>query len=771
VGSQTREELRNEENGGDFIVVNGKRLNLKHHATDFSVISPEFAIRGELKRDAQRTQPLTDRITRFRARDPRERDELMTKVRREKVAHHIYTVQDTDEEIVIDDRIIVELRVDNPDQIEKIMQDFHLESAGRMGSAYILRVTEATRMNPLKVANEIAKRGLVESCTPHVLAPMMRHAGLADTHRLFARQWYLSSDLMDHADLRPDAGIQIAEAWAITRGSEDIVIAVIDDGFDLGHPAFANKRIHLAAKDFAVAPSDSDPLAGSEDYHGTCVASIATGSGEDGAMLGVAPGCTFLPIRIGFGPFAPVIDMLEVFRYASQHADVVNCSFGTSPLSFDPFPPSFREEIAQLTVNGGRRGLGLVMVFSAANDDAPTLLPRSQNINGVRFVNSSGLRQVPPRSDVFSGYPLTRGVVVVAAMSSLKRKSGYSCWGPHITVTAPSNNMHYIMEFVPPGFNDAIRDQFLANYRGLGQVAASNRPGFGADFLPLPDDPATLGFREDFYTADFGGTSGAAPIVSGVAALMLSIHPDLSAEQVRQILMATADRDLDASLDLAADPNLQGLTGEFVNGRSLFFGSGKVNAARAVARAQALLDGTPATFARLDGRRRDHRTVPTLRAPLEGTGGVLLWPADARRGSNGTIVWRLRAAHADDITPRSARLLGIPARRGTVAEYKYAPDTSANSLGLHQFTIEVKEHPPYVGHAPYYTDLVLHGSGVDQRNIQVFLLLSERAVGQSSRPRPRVVAESDAAAVAIGVPGLSRDETSSPDRPVVPSVK
>jgi hypothetical protein len=74
---------------------------------------------------------------------------------------------------------------------------------------------------------------------------------------------------------------------------------------------------------------------------------------------------------------------------------------------------------------------------------------------------------------------MTPGVVVVGAMTSRKRKSGYSCWGPHITVVAPSNNMHYITSFIPRGANDAVRNLFVANYRGLGQIAATNRPDRG----------------------------------------------------------------------------------------------------------------------------------------------------------------------------------------------------------------------------------------------------------------------------------------------------
>jgi subtilisin-like proprotein convertase family protein/subtilisin family serine protease len=415
---------------------------------------------------------------------------------------------------------------------------------------------------------------------------------------LFGDQWYLAADLTTNPDVLHDSDVDVPEAWEITRGSAEVVVAVIDDGFDLGHPALQGVRLHPDRKDFVDGNQDPEPSA--EDYHGTPVSSIAVGQHRAGsAMRGVAPECTFLPIRIGFGPAAPPIDILEVFRYVSARADVVNCSFGLPPSSFDRLDPNFRSAITRLTQTGGRRGKGLVMVFSAANDDAPTFLDGARNVNGVRFTGftASGaavIQTIPAGKPVFSGYPMTSGIVTVGAMSSLKRKSGYSSWGPHLTVTAPSNNMHYIMAFVPPGTPG--RDAFVANYRGLGQVAAANRPGHGSPFSPIGrfDDPTTPELQENIYTRNFGGTSGAAPVVTGVAALMISANPELSAQEVRQILMSTADRDLDPVLDLVNDPNVQGLPGIFTADRSLFFGSGKVNVLHAVRRARSLRPDEPA---------------------------------------------------------------------------------------------------------------------------------------------------------------------------------
>ncbi|MBT6433993.1 MAG: S8 family serine peptidase [Deltaproteobacteria bacterium] len=45
------------------------------------------------------------------------------------------------------------------------------------------------------------------------------------------------------------------------------------------------------------------------------------------------------------------------------------------------------------------------------------------------------------------------------------------------------------------------------------------------------------------YTQSFGGTSAASPVVAGVAGLILSIHPEYSAEQVRALLTDSAKKD------------------------------------------------------------------------------------------------------------------------------------------------------------------------------------------------------------------------------------
>ena len=239
-------------------------------------------------------------LTRASAEDSETRDRAMDEVRQRRVAHHIYRVKDTDEEIVIDDRVIVELRHEGTGELERIMEVYHLEPLGQVGGAHLLRLTNSTNSNPVKLANKLAEHTEVVSAEPQVMMDLQRLQS-QPSPVFYTEQWHLDASSLHHPDVSARIGIDAPEAWEITRGHPDVVVAVIDDGFDLGHPAFEGVRVHPDAFDFERGNNDVSPSEG--DYHGTPVASVIfSPHGHAHPMLGVAPGCTLLPIRIRFGP-------------------------------------------------------------------------------------------------------------------------------------------------------------------------------------------------------------------------------------------------------------------------------------------------------------------------------------------------------------------------------------------------------------------------------------------------------------------------------------
>lgn len=562
-----------------------RRLQLVHHSTEFSVIRARSEIERQVDAlsdfSGAQVKRIASGMSRVQAADPKQVDSLMAQLRSKNIVHHIYQVKSGGEEIAITDKVFVTLQKDDRKTIDEICERYRLLRAGRMGSAHILQVTDDSAVNPLKIANILAKRRDVKTCVPETLLPIMPANAvveaappdlgtLAVKHNKLIDQWNLNrmliggSPVIGETKLSRFASINAHEAWKLVNDfspglfqRSEVIIAVIDDGFDFRHPAFGNPEPNLNGLDLV----DGDDPSVKIDSHGTSVASIAAAKAH--RMLGVAPCCELLPIRINFDDpnLLPEV-LLEALTHASKNADVVNCSFEHVPEGFDRLNmlhQAFVEDVAKLIDNGGREKNGLVIVVSAGNFDAPTFLLGKDNKNGVKFHPQKPA--IPAGSDVHTLYPEMPGVVVVGAMSSRKCKAGYSNWGEKLTVTAPSDNFHKLADRVD-GFGTPD------DYLGLGIVAAIGGPN------PRYTDA----------NHSFGGTSAAAPLVTGVIALMRSVNQKLKPKDIIEILQTQADRkDFPAEKLDVPDPNLKGFNLEFdANNRSIIFGAGKVDAAEAV---------------------------------------------------------------------------------------------------------------------------------------------------------------------------------------------
>lgn len=129
--------------------------------------------------------------------------------------------------------------------------------------------------------------------------------------------------------------------------------------------------------------------------------------------------------------------------------------------------------------------------------------------------------------------------------------------------------------------NEGISTDEWASYEKVIAVAAStdqNRRAPYSDFGPevdicAPSNGGTNGITTTAiggYTHHFGGTSSAAPLVAGIAALLLSVNPSLDWTEVRDLLRQSADK-------------IDGAGGSYdAAGHSHLYGYGRVNALRAL---------------------------------------------------------------------------------------------------------------------------------------------------------------------------------------------
>ncbi len=465
---------------------------------------------------------------------------MRTNERLPAIVHHAYHPEGDEATIYyLTDKLTVAFREGTSNEvIETVLSQHGLQFIkyfeAEPSSTMLLQVTKSAGKNPIKVSEELQERPEILFAEPNLVNRFQTF--YAPTDNLFRNQWHLKST--SGVELLPTANVDAAGAWDITPGSRDIVVAVIDDGFDLKHPDLNGGNKIVFAKDFV--DGDALPSASRNDFHGTPCAGLAIGEENGSGIVGVAPGCAFMPIRFGL-----TVDdnlMYEIFKYTGEHADVISCSWGPLPV-YAPLSSLLYKQISDLAVTGGPRGKGCVILFAAGNYNAPV-----RDMANKSFVwrhPTQGLRETTgPMSNGYAAHP---SVITVAASTSQNRKAAYSEWGKEIDVCAPSDNVHPL--------------DFQIRQPGQGIWTAYNE---------------MLGSK---YTDRFGGTSAATPIAAGVAALVLSANPTLTAQQVKDLLQQTADKIIDPN----PDPVLGLQKGTYdADGHSDWFGFGKVNAFKAV---------------------------------------------------------------------------------------------------------------------------------------------------------------------------------------------
>lgn len=283
-----------------------------------------------------------------------------------------------------------------------------------------------------------------------------------------------------------DADIDALEAWAISTGSKDIVVGVIDTGVDYSHSDLA-ANMWVNPREIAGNGIDDDgngyiddvhginAITGSGDPmddqgHGTHVAGTIGAAGNNNTgVVGVnhvtsIVGCKFLDAQ-GSGSTSNAIkciDYMVSLKNAGVNIRVLNNSWG----------------------GGG---------YSQALADAITASEQAD----ILFVAAAGNDAVD--NDQNPSYPANyenESVVSVASTDSRDKMSGFSQWGSTtVDLGAP------------------------------GSAILSTVPGNGY--------------------ATYSGTSMAAPHVAGAAALVLSVNPELSTGELKQLLMDSGDDNAD----------------------------------------------------------------------------------------------------------------------------------------------------------------------------------------------------------------------------------
>ncbi len=544
---------------GQYLWRGGQKIELEKEKDRFTMITsnPDKIELIKNQKGIRNVKHINNQIYKVETTST-ERDAAMSLLRSEAfnlVAHHAYRPKNTEGSIFyITDKIIVKFKSNAEiDLINELLTKYSLKVVKEYEHTphtYLLQVTSTSGKNPIKIANQLAEEDLIIYAEPNLVNRFKPSFIPSDPY--FQKQWHLNAQ--NGPQLLAESSVNAPAAWDITKGNRDIVVAIIDDGFDLNHPDFQGENKIVFPKDYIDGDSKPFPEREKGDYHGTPCAGVAIAENNNTGTVGVAPDCAFMPVR--FPLSAEDDQLIVIFHEVGQRANIISCSWGPVPVNA-PISRGLSEKFTELANSGGNNNKGCVICFAAGNNNAPLNDP--ENHNGFLWKSDENIRKTT--GPILNGLATHPDVVAVAASTSLNKHAVYSNWGAEISVCAPSNNFHPInsQQFVP----------------GRGIVTTDNEE-FGFGFT-----------RNSIYTNSFGGTSSATPLVAGVAALILSANSNLRASEVKEILQSTADKIVDTDID----PILGSNHGQYdENNHCAWFGFGKVNAEQAVKEALNRID-------------------------------------------------------------------------------------------------------------------------------------------------------------------------------------
>ncbi|MBN1855236.1 MAG: S8 family serine peptidase [Pirellulales bacterium] len=331
----------------------------------------------------------------------------------------------------------------------------------------------------------------------------------------FEYQWHLVSTGQeignpDHFPVYAQWGedINVFPVWDSYTG-DGIQIGIIDTGLQYTHPDLVAHYNGLL--DYDYIGNDPNPAPGNmlTDLHGTCVAGVAAGVGNNGiGIAGVAYDADIIGIR-AIGGYVEPEDFYDVLRHKDEIIDVYNNSWGYNQSGGVIAASPFETQAIQDAHFFGRNGLGNIYIWSAGN----------AGLGGGSCDWDSN------KSD---RYTISVGAVTEEGFQAI-----YSSYGASLLTSAYSGSAYGFSSIPVYGSGiwttDLIGDNYGYNMEGSDEDPINADP-FSRDYFP-----------DTNYTSRFSGTSSAAPVVAGVVALMLEANPNLTYRDVEHILVRSAD--------------------------------------------------------------------------------------------------------------------------------------------------------------------------------------------------------------------------------------
>jgi len=465
-----------------------------------------------------------------------------------------------------------------------------------MQRTYRLKSSSQDGFEVLEAANRLAQRPEVVFAEPDLMVTGRLDLIPNDTY--FPYMWALHNDgTFPSSCVVADFDMDAPEAWDVTIGDPSILVAVLDSGVQLDHP---DLNLYTPGFDATGQGGGGGPV-NRCDNHGTWVAGCISGIINNGlGIVGIAPGVRVASARM-FVTNVP------------QHPHDPCTVMGTVQASWVVDALAWAESIgARITNSSWTRG-----AVSGAIDAKYA----DTRANGMVHFAAAGNASMDS-----IGYPASLpSVNALAALDLCGNRAAFSNYGDGLALSAPGLTIS-TDRTGPDGGNDGVDDGVCVPGETIACSSDADCGPGSTCFLVSVDYDLVL------------GTSFASPYAAGVAALVLSVNPDLTADTVESVLRQSA-------VDLGPV------------GYDTEYGWGFVNALQAVVEALDVPDEgrsfAPAGFALQSNRPNPFATETTIRYDLAHESTVQLRILDVA----GRIV-RATPVHSEASGPHEFRWNG-----------------------------------------------------------------------------------------------------------------
>ena len=382
-----------------------------------------------------------------------------------------------------------------------------------------------------------------DPCSVYTSSPALSHNskdGLADP--LFDYQWYLKNT-GQRAFARDSGTVGNDINWSTLsteqKKGEGVIVAIVDSGLEIAHEDLAQNVVHDGSWDFIC--DDPNPTSlDTEGDHGTSVAGIIAARSENGiGLTGIAGRASLKGFNLVSIEAQTIPNYLAALggssdKPRSTDVSIFNQSFGVNTvhdIQIEQFGIyRLLEKQYKNGVNKLRDGKGAIYIKAAGNG----FLKYAVNGKLANCVDASkfGISCQNANMDPINVVPYN---IVVGAIDADGKHSSYSTTGSSLWISAPGGESGMDPNYANGDNLNAYKPAIVTT----DQSGCNN--GYNPHFIYNSFQGGKHHLNPDCnYTSTFNGSSSAAPIVSGVVALVLAANNELSWRDVKHILVKTA---------------------------------------------------------------------------------------------------------------------------------------------------------------------------------------------------------------------------------------